>query len=147
MAFDTLAQLPADQAELLAHAPVGRLATAGANGVPHVIPVCFALMDNSIYSVLDQKPKRAPLNRLRRVRNILANPQVSLVVDHYEENWERLWYILISGTAELMEDGAERPAAIQVLREKYAQYRLMNIDLNPVIKITPLNVVTWGFQN
>ncbi len=146
MSYDTLAQLPAIQAELLARAPVGRLATAGANGVPHVIPICYALMDGTIYSVLDQKPKRTALTRLRRVRNILANPQVSLVVDHYEENWERLWYILISGTAELLEDGAERPAAIQVLREKYAQYRLMNIDPNPVIKITPSQVVSWGFQ-
>ena len=146
MAYDSLAQLPADQVELLAHAPVGRLATASADGVPHVIPVCYALMDGLIYSVLDQKPKRASLTRLRRVRNIRANPQVSLVVDHYEENWERLWYILISGTAQLLEEGAERPDAIQILREKYAQYRLMNIDPNPVIKITPSNVVSWGFQ-
>ncbi len=99
-----------------------------------------------IYSVLDQKPKRATLTRLRRVRNILVNPQVSLVVDHYEENWERLWYILISGHAELLEEGAERPDAIQVLREKYAQYRQMNINPNPVIKITPSHVVSWGFQ-
>ena len=132
MTYDTLAQLPADQVEVLAHAPVGRLATADAKGVPHVIPVCYALMDGMIYSVLDQKPKRASLTRLRRVRNILANPQVSLVVDHYEESWKRLWYILISGPAELLEEGAERPAAIQVLRQKYAQYRLMNIDPNPV---------------
>jgi len=146
MAYDTLAQLPADQAELLAHAPVGRLATADANGVPHVIPVCYALMDGMIYSVLDQKPKRASLTRLRRVRNILANPQVSLVVDHYEESWERLWYILITGPAELLEEGAERPAAIQVLRQKYAQYRLMNIESNPVIKIMPSHVVSWGFR-
>ncbi len=147
MAYDTLAQLPAEQAELLNRAPVGRLATAGVNGVPHVIPVCYALMDGMIYSVLDQKPKRASLTRLRRVRNILANPQVSLVVDHYEEDWECLWYILISGTAELLEEGGERPDAIQVLREKYAQYRLMNIDPNPVIKIMPSQVVSWGFQN
>ena len=146
MSYDTLTQLPAIQAELLARAPVGHLATAGANGVPHVIPVCYALMDGMIYSVLDQKPKRASLTRLRRVRNILANPRVSLVVDHYEENWKRLWYILISGTAELLEEGGERPAAIQVLREKYAQYRLMKIDPNPVIKITPSHVVSWGLQ-
>lgn len=146
MAYDTLAQLPAGQAELLDRASVGRLATAGVNGAPHVIPVCYALMDGAIYSVLDQKPKRTSLTRLRRVRNILANPQVSLVVDHYEENWERLWYILITGHAELLEDGAERPAAIQVLREKYLQYRGMNIDANPVIKITPSHIVSWGFQ-
>ena len=147
MAYDTLAQLPADQAELLAHAQVGRLATAASNGLPHVIPVCYALMDGMIYSVLDQKPKRATFTRLRRVRNILVNPRVSLVVDHYEANWERLWYILISGHAELLEEGEERPAAIQVLREKYAQYRAMNLDANPVIKITPSHVVSWGFQD
>jgi PPOX class probable F420-dependent enzyme len=146
MAYDTLAQLPADQAELLARAPVGRLATADSNGVPHVIPVCYAVMDGMIYSVLDQKPKRATLTRLRRVQNILANPQVSLVVDHYEENWERLWYILISGHAKLLEEGAERPAAIRVLRAKYAQYRTMNIAPNPMIKITPSHVVSWGFR-
>ncbi len=145
MSYDTLAQLPARQTELLARAPVGHLATADANGVPHVIPVCYALMDGAIYSVLDQKPKRAPLTRLRRVRNILANPQVSLVVDHYDENWERLGYILISGHAEVLEEDGERPAAIQVLRAKYAQYRLMDIDPNPVIKITPSHVVCWGF--
>ena len=131
---------------MLANAPVGRLATANANGIPHVIPVCYALMGGMIYSVLDQKPKSTALTRLRRVRNILANSQVSLVVDHYEENWERLWYILISGAAELLEDGAERPAAIQVLREKYPQYRQMDIDPNPVIKITPVHVVSWGFK-
>ena len=146
MTYDNLDQLPADQAELLARAQVGRLATADANGAPHVIPVCYAVMNGKIYSVLDQKPKRATLTRLRRVRNILVNPQVSLVVDHYEENWERLWYILISGHAELLEEGEERPAAILVLREKYAQYRAMNIDHNPVIKITPSHVVSWGFQ-
>ena len=146
MAYDTLAQLPADQAELLARAPVGRLATSDAQGIPHVIPICYALMAGMIYSVLDQKPKRSTLTRLRRVRNILANPQVSLVVDHYEENWQRLWYILISGTAELLEDDAERPAAIQVLGQKYSQYRLMNIAPNPVIKITPYHVVCWAFQ-
>ena len=146
MPYDSLAQLPTAQAELLSKTPVGRLATADANGVPHVIPVCFALMGDAIYSVLDQKPKRSSLTRLRRVRNIKANPQVSLVVDHYEENWEGLWYILVSGIAELLEEGEERPAAIQVLREKYHQYLLMDIDPNPVIKITPSNLVSWGFQ-
>lgn len=146
MVYDNLADLPADQTQLLANAPVGRLATANANGVPHVIPVCYALMGGMVYSVLDQKPKSISLTRLRRVRNILANSQVSLVVDHYEEDWERLWYILISGAAELLEEGAERPAAIQALRAKYPQYRPMDIDPNPVIKITPYHVVSWGFQ-
>ena len=145
MAYPSLAHLPAEQAELLSDAPVGHLATADANGVPHVIPVCFAVMDGAIYSVLDQKPKRSSLTRLRRVRNILVNSQVSLVVDHYEEDWERLWYILVFGHAELLKERGNRPAAIQVLRDKYAQYRTMNIDPNPVIRITPSQVVSWGF--
>ncbi len=102
-----LTQLTPSQTRLLAAARIGHLATADEAGAPHVIPVCFALgadliYGDVIYSVLDQKPKRTSLNRLRRVRNILANPQVSLVVDHYEEAWDRLWYILVRGRAELL---------------------------------------------
>ena len=102
---------------------MGHLATADANGRPHVIPVCFAYDGQHIYSVLDAKPKRGALTGLRRVRNILANPQVSLVIDHYDEDWTRLWYLLVQGRAELVEDGPEPPAAIALLREKYPQYR------------------------
>ena len=113
-----------------------------------MIPVCFALASDSIhgeiiYSVLDQKPKRTSLNRLRRVRNIVANPHVALVVDHYEEAWDRLWYILIRGQAELLEDGEERVTAIGLLRQKYDQYQVMDIDDNPVIKITAGGTVAW----
>ena len=86
-----------EQIRRLNQAPVGRLATADAQGRPHVIPICFALDGQSIYSVLDAKPKRGSLTGLRRVRNILANPHVSLVVDHYDSDWTQLWYILISG--------------------------------------------------
>ena len=84
--------LTESQARFLAEARVARLATADAGGRPHVIPVCFIYADlgyggEAIYIALDQKPKTAELTRLRRVRNILANPQASLVVDHYDENW------------------------------------------------------------
>lgn len=132
---------------------MGRLSTAGKSGAPHVIPVCFAV-DRSgdgaaVYIALDQKPKRAALTRLRRVRNILENPQAALVVDHYESDWTQLWYILLSGTAQLLEDGQgeeeERGQAIQLLRQKYPQYREMNIDDNPVIKITPQQATAWSF--
>ena len=117
---------------------------ADAEGNPHVIPVCFATLGQFIYSVLDQKPKRAPLTQLRRVRNIQANPQVTLLVDHYEEDWSRLRYILVAGRAELLLEGEERIAAIALLRDKYPQYRGMDIDQNPVIKITATKVVSWG---
>ena len=132
------------QAEFLKSARVGHLATADAGGNPHVIPVCFATLGQFIYSVLDQKPKRAPLTQLRRVRNIQANPQVTLLVDHYEEDWSRLRYILVAGRAELLLEGEERIAAIALLRDKYPQYRGMDIDQNPVIKITATKVVSWG---
>ena len=141
------------QVRRLAEAQVGRLATASASGVPHVIPVCFALDRHedgaAIYVVLDQKPKRAELTRLRRVRNILENPQVSLVVDHYDADWTRLWYILLTGTAQLLAEGAgedgQRRNAIHLLRRKYLQYREMDIDDNPVIWTAVERAVAWSY--
>lgn len=147
-----MTQLTPSQTRLLGAARIGHLATADDAGVPHVIPVCFVLGPDSIegyviYSVLDQKPKRAALIRLRRVRNILANPQVALVVDHYEETWDRLWYILVRGRAELLVEGDERIQAIQLLRRKYDQYQSMDIEDNPVIKIVTGATVAWGLDS
>ena len=144
-------QLSHEQIQRLGDAPVGHLSTASKDGVPHVIPVCFALDARedgaAIYIALDGKPKRAALTRLRRVRNILENPQVALVVDHYDGDWTKLWYILVTGTAELLdgEEDDQRRRAIRLLREKYPQYREMDIDENPVIKITPHRVVAWSY--
>ncbi len=136
--------LTPEQAVRLSETPVGHLATADANGRPHVIPVCFAYDGHCIYSVLDAKPKRGTLTGLRRVRNILANPQVSLVIDHYDEDWTRLWYLLVQGRAELVENGPEPSTAIALLREKYSQYRNMALDGNPVIRITPERATGWS---
>ena len=161
-------QLSPEQIQRLSASPVGHLSTVSGKGVPHVIPVCFALdwQEDSpaIYIALDQKPKRAALTRLRRVRNILENPRVALVVDHYAEDWTQLWYILLTGTAQLLngEDSPESDGkcrsistahpelvegrrAVQLLRQKYPQYRQMHIDGNPVIKITPQRVVAWSY--
>ena len=139
-----MAVLTDEQVGRLAAAPVGHLATADANGRPYVVPFCFAGDGERIYSVLDAKPKRGALMGLRRVRNIIANPRVSVVVDHYEPDWGKLWFILIQGRAEVLETGAERVAAIAMLRAKYPQYRTMDIDDNPVIKITPERVTGWS---
>jgi PPOX class probable F420-dependent enzyme len=141
--------LTQSQARFLATARVARLATADESGRPHVIPVCFVFADlgyggAAIYIVLDQKPKSVELTRLRRVRNILANPQVSLVIDHYDEDWTRLWYLLVQGRAELIESGAEPADAVSLLRSKYPQYRKMDLDGNPVIKITPERATGWS---
>lgn len=122
---------------------VARLATADAGGKPLVVPVCFACGKGAIYSVLDEKPKRIPANRLRRVRNIFANPQVSLLVDHYEEDWSRLAYILVEGAAEILTDGKEHETALRLLREKYPQYRAMRLEARPVIKISPRRLIPW----
>lgn len=144
--------LTESQARFLADARVARLATADADGHPHAIPVCFAFADlgyggESIYIVLDQKPKTAELTRLRRVRNILANPHAALVVDHYDEDWQSLRYILVSCRAELLTGNEDEAAqAIARLREKYQQYRQMELDGNPVIKLTPRRFTAWSFS-
>lgn len=134
------------QDRFLRSARTGHLATANAKGRPQVVPVCFVFDGQAIYSVLDAKPKTTPLRQLRRVKNILANPQVSLVVDHYEEDWDKLQYILVSGDAELLESGEKWALAIAMLREKYPQYQAMDLDQSPVIKITPVRYSPWSSQ-
>jgi PPOX class probable F420-dependent enzyme len=132
------------QARLLTEARLGHLSTADSQGVPHVIPLCYAFDGRVIYSVLDQKPKRTALVELKRVRNIQSNPRVALVVDHYSEDWQNLWYLLVHGDALVLEPGREQAAAVGLLRQKYRQYQGMDIDRNPVIKIIPHRVVSWS---
>jgi PPOX class probable F420-dependent enzyme len=126
-------------------ARVARLATADAEGRPHVVPVCFAFDGERIYIALDDKPKSVQPMRLKRVRNISENPQVALLVDIYGEDWSRLSYVLVSGTAGLEPAGTERHAsAISLLRGKYPQYREMAIERQPVIAITPTSTHEWS---
>lgn len=132
------------QVQLLNQTPVGHLATADKAGRPHVIPFCFACDGRSIYSALDAKPKSGNLRGLRRVRNILENPRVSVVIDHYEADWSKLWYLLVQGRGELLEAGAEQANALALLRAKYPQYREMDLEGNPVIKITPERATGWS---
>ena len=120
------------------------MATADAQGVPHVVPICYAYDGRHIYLVIDLKPKRVSARRLKRVRNILANPQVAVVIDDYLEDWSRLAYVIVHGKAELLEDGAEQRRAITLLKEKYPQYREMGIENSPVIRITQERIVSWG---
>ena len=96
--------------------------------------------------MLDGKPKGVPVARLKRVRNIAANPKVSLLVDHYEEEWDHLRYVLVLGRAELLTEGGELAKALELLREKYAQYRGMDLAGSPVIKIVPERFVPWSSQ-
>jgi len=134
---------PEDRA-FLHQARVGHLATASADGTPHVVPVCFVFDGACLYSPIDAKPKRVAAFKLRRVRNLRENPRVSLVVDHYEEEWERLRYVLIAGQGDLLEADAERERVHALLREKYPQYRTMRgFGENFLVRIVPERIVTW----
>ncbi len=128
-------------------ARVARLGTVDARLRPHIVPVCFTYDGKVFYTAIDQKPKRVPPQRLRRLRNILAVPQVALLIDHYDEDWTQLWYILIRGKAKLLPTRGhkERAWAIRKLRAKYRQYsgRMLPDDA-PVIRITPDRTTFWG---
>ena len=126
-------------------ARVARLATLDDQQSPHLVPICFALDANVFYSAIDGKPKRVAPNRLARLRNIEKTPQVALLVDHYEEDWTLLWYVLVRGQAELVSAAAERERALQSLRAKYPQYRgeMLQEDA-ALLRITPERITAWG---
>jgi len=126
-------------------ARVARLATLDAKRRPHLVPICFACDGNVVYSAIDRKPKRVAPNRLARLKNIKKTPQVALLVDHYNEDWTRLWYVLVRGEAELVSAPAERKRAIQCLRAKYPQYSPEMLDDDaPLLRITPQRITAWG---
>jgi PPOX class probable F420-dependent enzyme len=106
----------------IARARVGHLATSDATR-PSVVPVCFVLLGATIYQAIDAKPKSVSAGRLRRVKNIQANPKAALLIDHYVEDWRRLWWVLLQGRARLLATGPEHERAITSLRRKYVQYR------------------------
>jgi coenzyme F420-0:L-glutamate ligase/coenzyme F420-1:gamma-L-glutamate ligase len=137
--------LTPEQTAFLVRQRVARLATADAAGRPHAVPVCFVYSPGAIYIALDEKPKDVPPDRLKRVRNILENPDVTLVADRYAENWDRLAFVMVRGRAGLLEPGAEEHgAAVRLLRGKYHQYERMKIEENPVIAVRPESVASWG---
>ena len=136
--------IPGHVRRFVADARIGHLATADSTGLPFVVPVCFVLLGSTLYSVLDEKPKRAQLSNLRRVRNVVENPRAALVVDRYDEDWSRLGFALMRGQARLVEPGPEQAEAVAALREKYAQYRAMRLDHRPALAIDVEHVSTWG---
>lgn len=142
-----LSQAPEISGQLQAYISsqrVARLSTVDAEGKPSLVPVCFALDGETFYIALDTKPKSVPPTRLKRVRNILANPNVALLLDSYYEDWTRLAYVMVNGTATIEEVGSERHvSAIDILREKYPQYREMPIEEQPVIAIAPVSIRSW----
>jgi len=124
---------------------LGHLATADASGAPHVIPICFALIDETLYVAIDEKPKMGDPLKLRRLRNIAEAPRVAIVVDVYDDqDWSRLGFVLVRGIARVLTGGAEHARAVAALRAKYAQYRAMALEDRPMIAADIERVTTWG---
>jgi PPOX class probable F420-dependent enzyme len=124
---------PEEARRRFGQARVARLATAGTDGRPHVVPIVFAVADRSgqgvIYSVVDDKPKRT--TALRRLANVAENPRVSVLVDYYEEDWDRLWWVRADGSGRLLTDpdDSEAAAAVAQLRARYRQQRAIGTVL------------------
>jgi PPOX class probable F420-dependent enzyme len=131
------------QRRFLDKSRVGHLATADRNGAPHVIPVCYAVAQGTLYVTVDEKPKRRDMP-LKRVRNILENSQAGFVADHYDEDWRRLGWVMLRGAAEILETGAEHDRAQELLRARYPQYRAMNLAELPVIALRIARATSWG---
>jgi PPOX class probable F420-dependent enzyme len=133
-----------DEARCRAHlaaARVGRLATVRPDGGPHVVVCCFVVEGDRVWTAVDAKPKSgAPLQRLANVR---ANPRASLLVDHYEEDWEQLWWVRVDGAAAVLEIGNEEERAIAALTARYPQYARARPP-GPVIAIAIERITGWS---
>ena len=121
-------------------ARVARLATVRPDGRPHIVPVVFALVDEVVYTAVDAKPKST--TALRRLANIAANPAVSVLVDHYADNWTQLWWVRADGTAQVA-GAADHDLAVRSLTERYPQY----VSEPPPGPVLAIHVATWtGWQ-
>ena len=136
--------LSAHEQRFLETQRVARLATVDARGAPHVIPVCFAIADSTLYVAIDEKPKRPSATPLKRLRNIGENPAVAIVADRYAEDWTRLCWVMLQGSAEILTIGSEHARAQTLLRARYAELRAMNIEGLPVIAVRIERVLSWG---
>lgn len=123
---------------LVEAARVGHLATVGPDGHPHIVPVCFALVGDLAYTAVDHKPKRS--TRLRRIDNIVANGHACLIVDHYSEEWSKLWWVRLDGRGRVVDDPDEVPRALTALGDKYVQYA-RKLPTGPVLA---MEVTRWS---
>ncbi len=134
-----------DDAEMhdprLMAARVARLATTDADGRPHLVPIVFALAGDTLYSAVDRKPKRS--QKLRRIENARARPDVTILVDNYEEEWDRLWWIRLRGRARVLDAGDERERALTLLAAKYPQYVDEPPD-GPVLAVDVTEIRSWS---
>ncbi|MFC1409945.1 TIGR03668 family PPOX class F420-dependent oxidoreductase [Streptacidiphilus sp. N1-12] len=128
----------------LQQARIARLATAGADGQPHLVPITFVLDNECMYFAIDHKPKSTM--KLRRLQNITENPQVSVLVDHYSDDWDALWWARADGTAEIWDAGDPRADAVELLSAKYEQYR-ETPPLGPVVAIAVRLFSGWSYAS
>jgi PPOX class probable F420-dependent enzyme len=128
---------------LLQASPVARLATVAGDGSPHVVPCCYLLDEDRLYSVVDGKPKST--SNLRRLDNIRANPRTSLVVDRYADDWTELWWVRVDGVASVIEAEGERCEAIDGLVAKYRQYREQK-PAGPLLRVDITKVTGWAYD-
>jgi len=133
-----------DAAALFAQSPVAMLATVGSDGAPHVVPVVFAVNTDReppvVYTAVDAKRKST--KRLQRLTNIEANPRVSLLVDHYDDDWTQLWWVRADGVAEIHNSGDEMASGYALLRSKYVQYQRLALD-GPVVTVAIDRWAAW----
>jgi PPOX class probable F420-dependent enzyme len=132
---------PQEARDRFAAEPVARLATVDAGGSPHIVPITFAVDGNLVVSAVDGKPKRG--SPLRRLENIAANSRVSLLVDHYHEDWRRLWWVRADGAARIVERGPELARVLERLRDRYPQYRQVEL-IGPAIVVEVDAWIGWA---
>jgi PPOX class probable F420-dependent enzyme len=128
----------------LEEAKVARLATTGDDGRPHIVPIAFVIEGDTLYFAVDAKPKQT--KNLKRLKNIAANPAVAVLVDHYEDDWTRLWWVRVDGTAHVVAEGVQARGATDRLVDKYAQYRNARPE-GPVVAIHIDRVTGWSFTS
>ncbi|WP_448613608.1 TIGR03668 family PPOX class F420-dependent oxidoreductase [Modestobacter sp. URMC 112] len=121
-----------------ASSAVARLATVRPDGAPHVVPVVFALVDGTVYSAVDAKPKRT--HRLQRLANVRADPRCALLVDHYEIDWSRLWWVRADGTGTVIDDPSATHPGIEALAARHPQYR----EERPAGPLLVVTVERWS---
>jgi PPOX class probable F420-dependent enzyme len=136
--------LSEDELRFLADRRIAHLATADRSAIPHVVPVCFALAEGTLYITIDEKPKRRSGTALKRLRNIVENPAVAVIADRYDEDWARLGWVMLRGRAEILAEGAEHDDAQALLRLRYPQLNAMRIARHPVIAIRIEQTASWG---
>ena len=132
------------ECRFLAALRIAHLATADRRAIPHVVPVCFVVSGDTLYITIDEKPKRRPITKLKRLKNISENPAVAIVVDRYDEDWARLGWVMLHGRAEILTHGTEHDDAQALLHSRYPQLGAMLIAEYPVIAVRIQRTTSWG---